>query len=92
MLDNIKVNLREHVNVVTLRSGKELNKPEAKKKNDEEKKVVEEELVKDKKPIEDKVVFERIYFLDSPPPYTPLVPYPHRFVKARLNKQFGKFL
>ena len=41
---DIKRNPREHVQVVTLRSGKEFNAPKTqKKKNDEEKKVAEEE-------------------------------------------------
>ena len=61
--------------------------------NDEEKKAREEEQkVEVQKPQEDEVIPRRISFPDNPPPYVPSVPYPQRLVKAKLDKQFGKFL
>ena len=84
-------NPREYVNAIALRSGKELNDPT--EKNDEEKKAREEEQkVEMQKPKEDEVIPGRISFPDNPPAYVPPVPYPQRLVKAKLDKQFGKFL
>ena len=70
-----KRNIREHANVVTLRSKKELNRLGTQEKNDEEEKVAKEEQFKGNKPIEDKVVLGRIRFLDNPSPYVSPNPY-----------------
>ena len=86
-------NPREHVNAIALRSGKELNDPPVKKNNDAEKKAPEEDQkVEAQKPKEDEVIPGRISFPDNPSPYVPPVPYPQRLAKAKLDKQFGKFL
>ncbi|KAJ9141117.1 hypothetical protein P3X46_031692 [Hevea brasiliensis] len=86
-----EMNLREHCKAVTLRSGRALVQPEveptegtiekskdqAEKKEEEAKKDQEEEARKTKK---------------LPEPYQPPLPFPQRFQKAKLDKQFGKFL
>ncbi|KAJ9183688.1 hypothetical protein P3X46_007511 [Hevea brasiliensis] len=93
-------NPREHCKAVILRSGKIMGEgkkdevEEEKKKEDEDKNEstsnhdeVNEEANKKKeveKEEEEKYV--------SPPPYKPPLPYPQRFQKAKLDKQFGKFL
>ena len=78
---------------IVLRSGKELKDPVILHKNDGEKKESEEEKKEEaQKPQEDDVVPRRISFPDNPPPYVPPVPYPQRLVKAKLEKQFKKFL
>ena len=38
------------------------------------------------------VVLGRISFPDNPPLYTPPLPFPHKFKKTKLDKQFAKFL
>ncbi|XP_057985368.1 uncharacterized protein LOC131170331 [Hevea brasiliensis] len=93
-------NPREHCKEAILRSGKIVGDEkkdeveEEKKKEDEDKNEsisnhdeVNEEANKKKeveKEEEEKYVF--------PPPYKPPLPYPQRFQKAKLDKQFGKFL
>ena len=70
-------NPRKHVKAVTLRSGKELSDPVTEKNNNKEKKVEEQEQKGEVlKPKEDEVIPRRIDFLDNPPSYVPLVPYP----------------
>ncbi|KAJ9128607.1 hypothetical protein P3X46_034706 [Hevea brasiliensis] len=85
------MNPREHCKAVVLRSGRTLVQPEvesteetiekskdqAEKKEEEAKKDQEEEARKTKKILE---------------PYQPPLPFPQRFQKAKLDKQFGKFL
>ncbi|KAJ9135136.1 hypothetical protein P3X46_032350 [Hevea brasiliensis] len=87
----LEMNPREHCKAVTLRSGRTLVQPEveptekiiekskdqAGKKEEEAKKDQEEEARKAKK---------------LPEPYQPPLPFPQRFQKAKLDKQFGKFL
>ena len=64
---DIERNLKEHVNVVTLRSGKELSYVATEIKNNEEKVVAEEEQrVEVQKAKEDMVIPRRINFLDKP--------------------------
>ncbi|XP_058003730.1 uncharacterized protein LOC131180131 [Hevea brasiliensis] len=93
-------NPREHFKAAILRSGKivgdkkEDELEEEKKKEDEDKNEstsnhdeVNEEANNEKeveKKEEEKYV--------PPPPYKPPLPYPQRFQKAKLDKQFGKFL
>ncbi|KAJ9135041.1 hypothetical protein P3X46_032265, partial [Hevea brasiliensis] len=85
------MNPREHCKAIALRSGRTLVQPEvesteetiekskdqAEKKEEEAKKDQEEEARKTKK---------------LPEPYQPPLPFPQRFQKAKLDKQFGKFL
>ena len=47
---------------------------------------------KEKKQNQDVVVHGRITFPDNPPIYTPPLPFPQRFRKAKLDSQFAKFL
>ncbi|XP_021645418.2 uncharacterized protein LOC110638981 [Hevea brasiliensis] len=92
-------NPREQCNAVTLRSGKVMGEEheievKLKEKKDEceseststkakaSKEANEEK--EDKKKIEEKYV--------PPAPYKPPLPFPQRFHKAQLDKQFGKFL
>ena len=71
-----KRNPIKHVKVVIIKSGKELNDPMTKMKNNEEKKVVEEEQkVEVQKLKEDEVIPGRISFLDNPPLYVLPIPY-----------------
>ncbi|XP_058008201.1 uncharacterized protein LOC110665340 [Hevea brasiliensis] len=92
-------NPREQCNTVTLRSGKVMGKEheievKLKEKKDEceseststKAKAIKEanEEKEDKKKIEEKYV--------PPAPYKPPLPFPQRFQKAQLDKQFGKFL
>ncbi|KAJ9180959.1 hypothetical protein P3X46_009139 [Hevea brasiliensis] len=86
-----EMNPREHCKVVALRSGRTLVQPEvesieetvekskdqAEKKEEEAKKDKEEEARKTKK---------------LPEPYQPPLHFPQKFQKAKLDKQFGKFL
>ncbi|KAJ9141151.1 hypothetical protein P3X46_031724 [Hevea brasiliensis] len=86
-----EMNPREHCKAVTLRSGRTLvqsekeptdetlekSESQAEKKEGEAKKDQEEEAGKKKK---------------LPEPYQPPLPFPQRFQKAKLDKQFGKFL
>ena len=69
-------NLKEHVKVVTLRNRKDLNAPKPLKKSEKERKTIEKEEVEEKKLKEEEVVPSRICFVNKPPPYVPLVPYP----------------
>ncbi|KAJ9177086.1 hypothetical protein P3X46_012338 [Hevea brasiliensis] len=87
----LEMNPREHCKAVTLRNGRTLVQPEvepieetiensdgqAEKKEEEAKKDQEEEARKTKKLLE---------------PYQPPLPFPQRFQKAKLDKQFRKFL
>ena len=73
-------NPKEHVEAVTLRSGKQLNELELVKNQDEKRKE------------EDGAIPRRMTFPDNPPPYVPPIPYPQRLVKTKLDKQFSKFL
>ncbi|KAJ9168498.1 hypothetical protein P3X46_020013 [Hevea brasiliensis] len=87
----LEVNPMEHCKAVTLRSGRTLVQSEkeptdetlekfesqAEKKEGEAKKDQEEEAGKKKK---------------LPEPYQTPLPFPQRFQKAKLDKQFGKFL
>ena len=81
------------MNAISLKSGKELKEPKIQQKKDGEKKESEEEQKEEEQqPQEDDFVPGRISFPDNPPPYVPSVPFPQRLVKAKLDKQFKKFL
>ena len=90
---------------ITLRSGKELDKP---KKNEKTEKKMEHKNLEVKDKIEaeenkvgvelnnkgneqksDEVVLRRMTFLDNPPVYTPPLPFPQRFQKTNLDEQFA---
>ncbi|KAJ9135027.1 hypothetical protein P3X46_032251 [Hevea brasiliensis] len=87
----LEMNPREHCKAVALRNGRTLVQPDiestektiekskdqAEKKEEEAKKDQEEEARKTKK---------------LPESYQPPQPFPQRFQKAKLDKQFGKFL
>ncbi|KAJ9180886.1 hypothetical protein P3X46_009075 [Hevea brasiliensis] len=86
-----EMNLREHCKAITLRSGRTLvqleeepteetsekSEIQAGKREEEAKKDQKEEEGKKKKLLE---------------PYQPPLPFPQRFQKAKMDKQFGKFL
>ena len=94
--------------VITLRRGRELhNSKEVKQQVEVEKKNVENEKEKasveinqedmkidnkEMKQKQDEVVLRRVTFLDNPPIYTPPLPFPQRFRKAKLDEKFSKFL
>ncbi len=91
LLSQLEMNPREHFKAVTLSSGRTLvqskkepidetlekSESKAEKKEGEAKKDQEEEVGKKKKLQE---------------PYQPPPTFPQRFQKAKLDKQFGKFL
>ncbi|XP_010248013.1 PREDICTED: uncharacterized protein LOC104590935 [Nelumbo nucifera] len=87
---NIEKNPREQVKAITLRSGKELRKEE---KDDEQ---VKEEEIRNLEAKEgdyessmEKKGSSSTLNLKS---YKPPLPFPKRFLKAKLDKQFAKFL
>ncbi|XP_024007303.1 chromatin modification-related protein eaf-1-like [Eutrema salsugineum] len=98
-------NPKEHVNAITLRSGKELQGPDPKQKliedneqiggeaasRDEQEDVVsKEEPVKDKaKEVEKAPELEKPYV--PPPPYQPKIPFPGRFKKQILDRAKAVF-
>ena len=74
--NDTKRNPKEHVKAVTLRNGKELSDPITKMKNNELKRVAkEEQRLEVWKPKENKVILERISFLNNLYSYVPLVSY-----------------
>ena len=76
--NNTKVNPREYVDAIMLKSKKELNELEVKQKI-EENAVEEKQSNKVQKPNEDEVILGRIHFPDNPPLYMPPIPYPQKF-------------
>ncbi|XP_057989161.1 uncharacterized protein LOC110632970 [Hevea brasiliensis] len=93
-------NSREHYKVVILRSG-DIVRDEKKDKVEEEKKKKDKENnestsshdeVNEEANKKKKVKKEEEEKYVPPPPYKPPLPYPQRFQKAKLDKQFGKFL
>ncbi|KAJ9169520.1 hypothetical protein P3X46_017705 [Hevea brasiliensis] len=86
-------NPREQCHAITLRSGKIVHtkKSEKVEKRENEKDVKgdekQESAKKGKEEVEEK---EEKYI--PPEPYKPQLPFPQRFQKAKLDKQFGKFL
>ncbi|XP_021775761.1 DNA damage-inducible protein 1-like [Chenopodium quinoa] len=78
------------MNVVTLRSGKQLEDPPTKESSRE----VIEEVSASEKEVEDARVEEASK--EAPPkphaPYMPKVPFPQRLAQAKLEKKFSKFL
>ena len=88
LLSNTETNPKEYVKAVTLRSGKMLK--ELVKGTDEKEgpsKVEEEVMVEQKEAEKPKSKL----FPDNPPPYKPPLPFPQRFHKQKLDKQFSKF-
>ncbi|KAL5538589.1 hypothetical protein UlMin_045511 [Ulmus minor] len=74
------INPKEHVNAITLRSGKELDGQQQEKKKDEN---------------QENPSKSRCIQLDQPPPsskYDSPIPYPQRLIKKKLDSQFDKFL
>ena len=81
----------EQCNSITLRSGKQLEGP---RKIKEVGKELELPLEKKKgqKYVKDVRKPRFKLFLDDPPPYVPIIPYPQRLKKGKLEQQFAKFL
>ncbi|XP_021722870.1 uncharacterized protein LOC110690359 [Chenopodium quinoa] len=79
-----------HMNVVTLRSGKQLEDPPTK----EPSKAVIEEEGEGEKVIDSAKVEEEPKEATPQPlaPYVPKVPFPQRLAQAKLEKKYGKFL
>ena len=87
---NTEKNLREHVKAITLRSGKEL---ESKEKDEEHTKEEESQELKAKE--EDRELSTEKKGSSSSlnlKSYKIPLPFPKRFLKANLDKQFAKFL
>ncbi|XP_020262743.1 uncharacterized protein LOC109838731 [Asparagus officinalis] len=88
-----ETNPRGHVNTISLRSGKQYEGPKM-KENDgvdghhEEKNENEVDDDNETQMQEEEKVEKYI----SPTPYKPHLPFPQRLAKAKLEKQFGKFL
>ncbi|KAL2895232.1 Serine/threonine-protein kinase MRCK gamma [Bienertia sinuspersici] len=82
---------KDHMNAVTLRSGKELECPPIK----EPSKGVVEEVVETEKVVENDLVDKDKEESTPNPiiaPYKPPVPFPQRLAQAKLEKKYGKFL
>ena len=86
---NTETNLREHVKAIILQSSKELKDP-IKRTNEEgeTRKIEEEVMVEQKEAAKPKSKL----FPNNPTPYKPPLPFPQRFQKQKLDKQFSKFL
>ncbi|XP_020258775.1 uncharacterized protein LOC109835201 [Asparagus officinalis] len=88
-----KTNPRSHVNAITLRSGKQYERPKM-KENDgvdghhEEKNKNVIDVDNETQTQEEEKVEKYV----APAPYKPPLPFPQRLAKAKLEKQFGKFL
>jgi len=88
-------NPHEQCKVVTLRSGKKVgqeseNKREEKESTKEENSVESKKNEKEEESKSEQDEGEKPYI--PPEPYKPTLPYPQRFIKHKLDKQFGKFL
>ncbi|XP_020263045.1 uncharacterized protein LOC109839026 [Asparagus officinalis] len=82
-----ETNPKGSINAITLRSGKELEGPMM--RNDHKDVVDEnEKLVSSEKEHSS----EKVERYVAPAPYKPPLPFPQRQVKAKLEKQFGKFI
>ncbi|XP_024028257.1 uncharacterized protein LOC112093645 [Morus notabilis] len=90
-----ETNPKEQCKAITLRSGKELKEPARKREEEtygkkeadvEISEVLEKETEQGAKKPATKL------FMNNPPLYTPLLPFPWRFLKQKLDKQFSKFL
>ncbi len=87
------MNPKEHCKVVTLRSGKTLEKQQSEEKSiektsDESNNQIEEKEEEAKKEQKEETKKKK----KLPEPYQPPLPFPQKFQKAKLDKQFGKFL
>ncbi|XP_020262292.1 uncharacterized protein LOC109838247 [Asparagus officinalis] len=88
-----ETNPRGHVNAITLRSGKQYEEPKMKENDggdghhEEKTKIVID--VDNKTQIQEE---EKVKKYVAPAPYKPPLPFPQRLAKAKLEKQFGKFL
>ncbi|XP_021753781.1 uncharacterized protein LOC110719187 [Chenopodium quinoa] len=79
------------MNVVTLRSGKQLENPPIKEPSKE----VVEGVGEGEKVIDSPMIKEEPKEANPPPPlvpYVPKVPFPQRLAQAKLEKKYGKFL
>ncbi|XP_057984550.1 uncharacterized protein LOC131169349 [Hevea brasiliensis] len=87
------MNPKEHCKAITLRSGRTLQEPEEKQTQKEETpqnhEIQEEE---EEKQAEESKKEEEKEKKKLPEPYQLHLPFPQRFQKAILDKQFGKFL
>ncbi|KAJ9186720.1 hypothetical protein P3X46_002263 [Hevea brasiliensis] len=91
-------NPREQCQAITLRSGKVVNneKSENSEKRENEKETDESEKQESEKQESAEKCKEKIEEKEEnyipPEPYKPQLPFPQRFQKAKLDRQFGKFL
>ncbi|KAJ9170746.1 hypothetical protein P3X46_018829 [Hevea brasiliensis] len=78
---------------ITLRSGKVINdeKSENSEKRENEKETDESEKQESAEKCKEKIEEKEEKYI-PPEPYKPQLPFPQRFQKAKLDKQFGKFL
>ncbi|XP_039134169.1 uncharacterized protein LOC120271547 [Dioscorea cayenensis subsp. rotundata] len=92
-----EINPSEHCKAITLRSGKQLEDPKSKQAENEnigvnpsEKNDIQQQTTeyncRDAEKVDDAPRYT------PPKPYIPPVPFPQRLAKAKLDKQFGKFL
>jgi hypothetical protein len=75
------------MNVVTLRSGKQLEDPLIVKPNEVEKEISEPQGEETREESEKPQGEEA-----TPPPFEPKIPFPHRFAKSKLDEQCKKFI
>jgi hypothetical protein len=88
-----EINPREQVQAVTLRSGKELIEPMKKEPTQAESKEEKGSSTRQQAlPSAEKVKTTSKLFPENPPPYVPPLPFPQRFQKLQIEKQFEKFL
>ena len=84
-----KHNPREQCNVITLRSGKEVEPPKPRESQCEK---IEKKAEVEKEPPKAALRTNSISFPDNPPVITPPLPFPQRFQKKKMDDQFSKFL
>ena len=88
-----EINPNEHCKAVSLRSGKKLEDSKEKREYDEDKGGEEKEKgTTETQTLETEETNEQVSKYVPPKPYQPPVPFPQRLAKAKLDKQFGKFL
>ena len=89
-----EINPREGVNAITLRSGKQLSTSEPRKEESEKDSELEKEEIEvsEIKPTENSKKTKEEERYVSPPAYQPPLPFPQRIQKAKLEKQYGRFL
>ena len=76
MPNNAKVNPREHINVITLKSEKELIQPRVKSQKLEGKKMAKKQNDKQEVYEEVEKLILKFFSPNNPPTYIPPIPYP----------------